>query len=148
MQCQNCRAPLDENEPVYRFPTGYGTIWYDRWRGAIGSLCAACVSKIDDLNWLRWRPAEPCCRCGRPVILSTKRKRPMYVVCGQSCRVAVYNAAARDRRNRWRTPYHCATCGENFEPKRTDARFCSVACKQKAYRRRHGSHDRRAGLDR
>jgi len=30
----------------------------------------------------------------------------------------------------------CATCGNDFIPKRSDAKYCSVACKQKAYRAR------------
>jgi hypothetical protein len=30
----------------------------------------------------------------------------------------------------------CATCGEQFAPKRSDAVYCSAACKQKAYERR------------
>jgi hypothetical protein len=29
----------------------------------------------------------------------------------------------------------CLTCGEMFEPTRTDAKFCCAACKQKAHRR-------------
>jgi len=30
----------------------------------------------------------------------------------------------------------CGQCREQFEPARSDARFCSSACRQKAYRRR------------
>src|SRR6516225_892201 len=30
----------------------------------------------------------------------------------------------------------CAICGECFEPARSDATYCSIACKQKAYRLR------------
>ena len=30
----------------------------------------------------------------------------------------------------------CAQCGEHFEPKRSDSRYCSSACRQKAYRER------------
>jgi hypothetical protein len=30
----------------------------------------------------------------------------------------------------------CATCGEQFALKRSDAVYCSAACKQKAYERR------------
>ena len=31
---------------------------------------------------------------------------------------------------------HCDHCGETYEPKRTDARYCSQACRQRAYRQR------------
>ena len=33
----------------------------------------------------------------------------------------------------------CETCGENFEPPRSNARFCSNACRQRAYRVRASS---------
>jgi hypothetical protein len=33
-------------------------------------------------------------------------------------------------------PWKCATCGDKFKPKRTDARYCSAACRQKAHRER------------
>jgi hypothetical protein len=36
--------------------------------------------------------------------------------------------------------YICATCGDSFVPTRCDARHCSQACKQKAYRSRQ--HER------
>ncbi len=31
----------------------------------------------------------------------------------------------------------CVTCGERFHPKTTTARYCSDACRQKAYRDRN-----------
>jgi hypothetical protein len=31
----------------------------------------------------------------------------------------------------------CATCGGTFTPPRTDARYCSSPCRQRAYRRRN-----------
>ncbi len=30
----------------------------------------------------------------------------------------------------------CSVCGESFEPRRPDARYCSSACRQRAFRRR------------
>jgi len=38
----------------------------------------------------------------------------------------------------------CACCKRKFTPKRTDARYCSAACRQRAYRRRQRA--RRRGL--
>jgi hypothetical protein len=46
-------------------------------------------------------------------------------------------------------PAHVCACGKSFKPKRSDAFFCSAACKQKAYRRRRGAdfgRDDEAGL--
>jgi hypothetical protein len=31
----------------------------------------------------------------------------------------------------------CAQCGRAYTPPRNDGRYCSAACKQRAYRRRH-----------
>src|SRR5262249_7721198 len=49
-------------------------------------------------------------------------------------RLAHDRARRRDRRG----THDCQMCGETFEPTRTDAKFCSAACKQKAYRKRYG----------
>jgi hypothetical protein len=43
-------------------------------------------------------------------------------------------ASARETRS-------CESCGQIFEPARTDALFCSAACRQRAYRRRCGVTD-------
>jgi hypothetical protein len=46
------------------------------------------------------------------------------------------NDGALPLTNRGGSPLICAHCGEPFEPKRTDQRFCSNACRQAAYRER------------
>lgn len=33
----------------------------------------------------------------------------------------------------------CTTCGDPFKPKNRNARYCSRACKQRAYRKRNGA---------
>jgi hypothetical protein len=35
-------------------------------------------------------------------------------------------------------PIACATCGKDFKPKRSDAHYCSAACRQRAYVKRDG----------
>lgn len=45
--------------------------------------------------------------------------------------VAIKAAALRDGTTR-----NCEGCGESFTPARSDAKYCSPACKQKAYRAR------------
>jgi hypothetical protein len=40
------------------------------------------------------------------------------------------------------TGARCGSCGEGFTPARPDARYCSAACKQRAYRRRRNGDDR------
>ena len=44
-----------------------------------------------------------------------------------------------DARERFRTRRSvCPICGREYRPKRTDQIYCRGACRQRAYRRRHG----------
>ena len=40
-----------------------------------------------------------------------------------------------ERKQAHRSEHICKVCGKAFSSKRTDARYCSNACRQKAYRR-------------
>lgn len=57
--------------------------------------------------------------------------------CSDECRAAVL---AERRRREPRTAGSCATCAQSFTPPRSDGRYCSAACRQKAYRRRTARH--------
>jgi hypothetical protein len=46
-------------------------------------------------------------------------------------------ARLKDRLAGRKRPAPCAACGKEFRGKRNDARFCSTACRQRAYRQRH-----------
>jgi hypothetical protein len=58
-------------------------------------------------------------------------------------------------RYKWHRDYHarhakpalCETCGKRFKPKRSDAKHCSAACRQRAYVKRDGkaSNSKRLG---
>ena len=55
------------------------------------------------------------------------------------------NARQRERYQLYRKhllavqePFACAMCGEEFEPKRRDTKYCSAACRQRAYVKREG----------
>lgn len=48
-------------------------------------------------------------------------------------------AARIDARERFRARRSvCPICGREYRPKRTDQIYCRGACRQRAYRRRHG----------
>lgn len=48
-------------------------------------------------------------------------------------------AARIDARERFRARRSvCPSCGREFRPTRTDQIYCRGACRQRAYRRRHG----------
>jgi len=42
----------------------------------------------------------------------------------------------------------CPICGREFRPKRTDQTYCRGACRQRAYRRRHGLRTYPRGISR
>jgi hypothetical protein len=53
----------------------------------------------------------------------------------------VITSVTLSARSTMATPYRvssrsCDTCGQEFRPWRGDARYCSTACRQKAYRSR------------
>jgi len=132
MQCAQCRRELVQNEPVYRVCVCYGYAWPDNSYAVVRSVCAECWSK--HFATQAARAPGPCCACGRPVIHSIRRRSPKHFVCSDECRRATYLAEARKRRKLHKR--NCDCCGSSFMPARSDARFCSPACKQKAYRQR------------
>lgn len=54
----------------------------------------------------------------------------------RACAVDAENERQRDRRLRLRSDRSCSECGDIFTPSRSDAQFCSTACRQRAYRKR------------
>jgi hypothetical protein len=153
MRCQLCDRPLADNEPVYRVAVGFGTTWYNRFGSCIGSLCTSCALKEHEYRSVegrllstpifydqRWQPPEPCRHCGRPVFLNNRRKKPRHIVCGMECRNAVYYASAH--RMPKSSTQGCLFCGNQFSTRRSDARYCSSACRQKSYRQRTRSDAR------
>jgi hypothetical protein len=137
MHCSICRRELSGEEPIYVLRVGWNLIWAQRFGGSILGACANC--KEHPPKGLKWAfeelplSASPCHHCNRPVFIK-RRKGSRYVVCGNRCRESVYNANARRWHRRPVQKRACSTCGEQFTPKRTDALYCSAACKQKAYR--------------
>ena len=148
MNCQLCRRELTATETVWRY------YFKDPDSGRLLSICDKCFSererdfrdKVAGSNpalfgngfnqYLNetWREPLPCEQCGRPVRIPQRYKRER-IVCGKACQAVIFNAQSRMRRALGPRP--CAVCGQSFTPKRSDSRYCSVACKQSAYRRRN-----------
>jgi len=78
---------------------------------------------------------EPCAHCGRPTIRDLGHRNRKHTFCSQPCESAYHNHRKRKPKER----KLCEVCGEEFTAKRVDAKTCSQACKQKAYRRRRAS---------
>ena len=139
--CGRCAEPIKPGEPVWRI---YVTVpgLFSPWRSMLAALCAKC-GKQD------WHAAccepKPCKGCGRTVhsILRVRwsERACRYfltkpVVCCEECGHQARLAKQRRKRTRARGTRDCPVCHETFEPTRTDAKFCSSACRQKAYRER------------
>jgi hypothetical protein len=61
--------------------------------------------------------------------------------CSHRCRTKVGSDRVKTRRIEQRNegaPHLCGGCGEVLDGKRGDAKFCSPACRQRAYRARKG----------
>jgi hypothetical protein len=71
----------------------------------------------------------PCAGCGKPVIGGGRTNRH-HVTCSDRCKGRVYHPAVTH------VQQSCDVCGDEFVPVRDDARYCSPACRQRAYRDR------------
>ena len=82
-----------------------------------------------------------CAWCNRPIwekngFLFARWKRMGPLCCSSNCTNARANASRAERVKLYRTPKEatCLTCEKKFAPTRSDARFCSNACRQKHHR--------------
>ena len=94
---------------------------------AIVATCIACGGHKSDTF-------EPCAGCRRP---TANRE-----FCSEACRVRAWTWERSDARDEARAArrLHCTRCGRPFTPaRRGDARYCSAACRQAAYRVRRAS---------
>ena len=75
-----------------------------------------------------------CKSCGNVFYTQVRSK----IYCDyQTCGVYAFRRMKRQERENARADTECLTCGALFTPKRADARYCSNACRQKAYRDRN-----------
>jgi hypothetical protein len=129
--CCRCHQPIPLDVPVFRHATLGGVIW----------TCEPCQTPPPHVtyDWRSWWREWACRQCGRPVLVAADYRGGHWrsPCCGDpSCRKADKLAQARERRASRRPEALCQTCGQHFPPRRTGARFCSSACRQRAYRQR------------
>ncbi len=110
--------------------------------GASHSLVALC-QKCAEQDW-HWKyrklVLKPCEGCSREIWTEAQLRwsddaggyLAIPVTCCEDCSHKVRVAAARRRRTARRGTRECLICSETFEPTGADAKFCSVACKQRA----------------
>ncbi len=145
--CGQCGRGLEDGEAVYIAPkvyTGLATLvrlpHFER-----APVCGDCAPvNIAERTGTRGDGVyrvyvdEPCNACGRPVVFRPTYglyRRRRHVFCCTRCQWSHYNAARNERAAREREKV-CEGCGEAFTATRRDAKTCSAACKQKAYRLR------------
>ena len=102
-------------------------------RTAIEAMCEDCASGEDSILIAKVLYRGDCPVCGRSVV-----QPHLYGAgtCSEECRHEQTLRRRREIREIRRGKRTCETCGETFIPKRSDSRYCSGACRQKAYRER------------
>ena len=128
--CPRCQHVFADGEIVYRRKVG--------WGGSVKTLCADCASAP---TWGKWGEPQTCAAgCGVLVVSPwrwdshAREYVPTFTACSTHCDARA--AAEAKRRSRER---RCDDCGHTFDPTRADARYCSNACRQHAYRRRRAT---------
>lgn len=129
-------APMVDAE-VGRRPARNRRAWWTRQ-----PICAGCATtghrpESADGKTIAWIDVDPtrhpvvaCEACGQQLHMEPDRRRKR-VTCSNSCRQKTYKTI------RVPSSVTCDGCGNTYEPARSDSRFCSPACRQKAYRERH-----------
>src|SRR4051812_4915357 len=129
-RCFKCDVPLTETVVLRRLSS-------DEFRGwRTMPHCEACLPNL--ARDTRYEPSKPCDGgCGRMVIRKRAGYLRQHVYCSERCNTAIYGREAKERRAEARGyERSCEICGKAFIPTRSDARTCSSACRQKAYRSR------------
>ena len=104
-------------------------------------VCEDCLSADQRKAWKR--PGEfgrrivpygKCRACRRPLMAYAE---PFWR--GEHCSNACAQIARRRQQREPPPSVTCSVCSKQFQPTRSDAQFCSSACRQWAYRRRLNS---------
>jgi hypothetical protein len=125
--CGRCGHAFEPGEELWR---GY---FDGRW---LTTWCVPCVREKWPRAAFDFRTA--CDSCSRTFYRPPGGLR-RHEFCSDYCRDRVRSAARREARHA-RMQHTCAVCGRPFTGRR-DARVCSSACRQRAYRRRGNEAD-------
>ena len=121
--CHWCRAPFRQ----LRFPITTEVRFGSGWE--VVSVCGLCFKRASADETTRMeRYLRNCDGCGKPM-RTPLDGRFRWCVCSSRC----YQRAHRKMRRWFMT---CEACKKPFKPARTDARYCSSACRQRTYRQK------------
>jgi hypothetical protein len=143
--CGCCGRELPTSEPAYFGADVYVGMRPLDWDGVRKPricqplyertvLCGVCApewlsSQRDDVV------TQLCAHCERPMVSRLELSELQRTLCSSPCRREYQNLARKKKRAEGREKV-CEVCGEEFAASRRDAKTCSRACKQEAYRRR------------
>lgn len=108
----------------------------DEWERQNQDMLKKCYDEYAEAGMIYKCPVRKiaCAGCGRRfyTLVSTK-KYCNYYTCGKIGQARLNEQRRMERRRL--NARNCEECGRKFTPTRSDARFCSNACRQKSYRR-------------
>ncbi len=134
IHCDECERSIDAGEPVSRLQND-----------GMKTYCTDCKPIPEDHVLFRRSNQAPtitkriraCENCTRPTFVTSIYTK----YCSGKCSRQYNNARLAESRKFSRAMLNgvgkeCQQCGDKFTPPRSDAKFCSPACKQLAYRER------------
>ena len=132
LHCVRCGCEIAPGAPVWRQRTFLGFGFAGGSRRGIRPHCRKCRSSARDFAF------GSCKNCGRPVYRQRDRWR-RFTFCCERCAQTTFVGIANTAAKAWRAKARgssrpCKQCSKPFKPARTDARYCSNACRQRAYR--------------
>jgi hypothetical protein len=134
--CGKCGRELGAGDPIWRVMLSHRC-----WTGTSHCLvpvCESCGKSHDQDPRYGFMPRQLCEYCGRVVVnrATPRQWQSEHVFCCERCKRRYFTKRAKEQRARARQDLRCEVCGEPFEAARSDAKYCSNACRQRAYRER------------
>ena len=127
--CFDCERRFDDKETIFKQSIRRNVVF--GWKRETVSYCESCDPRY-------WDAASEYCRtCQRIVVYPSDERFRVRVFCSDRCKRDHYSKVQRDKRLVERQK-QCSSCTREFVAPRKDTKFCSAACKQKAYRARQG----------
>ena len=106
-------------------------VWNDEWERQNQALLKRQYEEAEALGVSTGIKLFYCRGCRQPFYTTVASKKfCSYHTCGEKM------LKLKRRKDRWKARQDtvCMECGRLFTPKRNDAKYCSNACRQKAYR--------------
>lgn len=140
-KCGKCGESYTDNQTIVLTGLNYIYSGHDNWNYQSYTICGKCAG--DELLNSPFGITYTCEICQRKILGSKYNFQKGYVYCSKKCYWTIVNRRERsyELMIRSRKPTHCSICSTQFTTNRTDNRYCSNKCRQKAYRMRKTTLD-------